>query len=236
MNREPAGRVPAATAGQQKKGPLDEIDPGGRAQWRQWLAEHHGNSPGVWLILRKKHAGQPLTLDEAVREALCFGWIDSTLRPVDGEKSALKFTPRRPGSIWSRSNKERVESLIAAGLMTEAGQKAIDAAKNDGSWIALDAVEALRVPDDLEKALAADPRARQNFEAFTPSVRKNALWWIESAKRPRTRAERVAETVRLAALNLPVTSRTRRRPLRHDSAATVCAVFPAQGSVRRRLG
>ncbi len=194
------------------KPPLEEFEPGCRAHWRQWLAEHHDTSPGVWLILRKKRASQPLTLDEAVLEALCFGWIDSTLRPIDGEKSALKFTPRRPGSIWARSNKERVESLIAAGLMTEAGQQAIDAAKYDGSWTALDAVETLLVPEDLGKALAADPRARRNFEAFTPSVRKTTLWWIESAKRPATRAERVAETVRLAALNLPVTGRPRRRP------------------------
>ncbi len=193
------------------KGPLGEIEPGSRAEWRQWLAEHHGTSAGIWLIWRKKRGGaQPLTLDEAVQEALCFGWIDSTLRPLNSQKSALMFTPRKPRSIWSRLNKERVESLIAAGLMTEAGQRVIDAAQQDGSWSSLDAVEELRVPDDLEQALAADLDARRNFDAFTPSAKKNTLWWIVSAKRPQTRAKRVAETVRLAAQNATVTGRPRR--------------------------
>jgi uncharacterized protein YdeI (YjbR/CyaY-like superfamily) len=198
--------------GQRLKGQLGEIEPGSRADWRQWLAEHHGTSAGIWLIWRKKRAGgaQPLTLDEAVREALCFGWIDSTLRPLDNDRSALLFTPRRPSSIWSRSNKQRVQTLIAAGLMTEAGQKVIDAAKQDGSWSSLDAIEELRVPDDLEQALAANPDAKRNFDAFTRSAKKNVLWWIESAKRPQTRAKRVAETVRLAAQNATVTSPPRR--------------------------
>jgi uncharacterized protein YdeI (YjbR/CyaY-like superfamily) len=179
---------------------LGEIEPASRAEWRRWLAEHHGTSPGIWLIWRKKRGGaQPLTLEEAVLEALCFGWIDSRLRPLDDEKSALMFTPRKPCSTWSRLNKERVESLIAAGLMTDAGRRVIDAAQQDGSWSALDAIEELRVPDDLEQALAANPDARRNFDAFTPSAKKNALWWIKSAKRPQTRARRVAETVRLAA-------------------------------------
>lgn len=178
------------------------IEPQSRAEWRQWLAEHHGTSPGIWLIWRKKRGGaQPLTLDEAVQEALCFGWIDSRLQPLSREKSALKFTPRKPGSTWSRLNKKRVESLIAGGLMTGAGQRAIDAAQQDGSWSMLDSIEELRVPQDLEQALAASPDARKNFDALTPSAKKNALWWIESAKRPQTRALRVAQTVRLAAQN-----------------------------------
>ena len=190
---------------------LRKIELGSRAEWRRWLAEHHGTSPGIWLIWRKKRAGaQPLTLDEAVQEALCFGWIDSTLRPLGNEKSALRFTPRKPGSIWSRLNKQRVESLIAAGLMTDAGHKVVDAAQRDGSWGALDAVEKLRVPDDLMQALAADPGARRNFDAFTASAKKQALWWIESAKRPPTRARRIAEVVRLAAQNASVTSRRSR--------------------------
>lgn len=192
------------------KGQLGEIEPGSRAEWRRWLAEHHRTSPGIWLIWRKKSSGaQPLTLDEATQEALCFGWIDSTLRPLDNEKSALMFTPRRPRSTWSRLNKERVAWLIAAGLMTEAGRAVIDAAQQDGSWSTLDAIEELRVPDDLEQALAANADAQRNFDALTPSAKKNALWWIESAKRPQTRARRVAETVRLAAQNATVTSHPR---------------------------
>ncbi len=197
-------------------GPVGEIEPGSRAEWRRWLAGHHGTSAGIWLIFHKKRAGaaQPLTLDEAVREALCFGWIDSTLRPLDDDKSALLFTPRRPGGTWSRSNKQRAESLIAAGLMTADGQNVIEAAKRDGSWNSLDAIEELRVPGDLEQALAADPAAKRNFDAFTSSAKKEVLWWIESARRPQTRANRIAETVRLAAEGATVSSRPRQQASR----------------------
>ncbi|HET7516825.1 MAG TPA: YdeI/OmpD-associated family protein [Actinomycetes bacterium] len=193
-------------------GPLEELKPENRAVWRGWLAEHHGSSPGVWLIWDKKGTGrQRITLDEAVEEALCFGWIDSRLQPLGDGRSALRFTPRKPKSIWSRRNKQRVAALVAAGLMTDAGQRVVEAAKRDGSWEALDAVDDLRVPDDLALALAGNPVAEANFQAFTASARKAALWWITSAKRPETRAKRVAETVRLAAGNLTVADRPHRR-------------------------
>jgi uncharacterized protein YdeI (YjbR/CyaY-like superfamily) len=193
-------------------GPLEELQPENRAAWRAWLAEHHGSSPGVWLIWHKKGTRrQGITLDEAVEEALCFGWIDSRLRPLTDGRSALRFTPRKPNSIWSRRNKQRVAALAAAGLMTDAGRRVVAAAKQDGSWDALDAVEDLRVPDDLALALAGNPAAEANFQAFTPSARKVALWWITSAKRPQTRARRVAETVRLAAEHRTVADRPHRR-------------------------
>jgi uncharacterized protein YdeI (YjbR/CyaY-like superfamily) len=165
----------------------------------------------VWLIWRKKGTGhQPIRLDEAIREALCFGWIDSAVRPAGDGKSALLFTPRRPGSTWSRLNKQRVAALTAQGRMADAGRRVVAAAQGDGSWYALDAVENLHVPDDLAQALAACPAAQVNFSGFAPSTRKLTLWWIESAKRPQTRARRIAETVRLAADNRTVADRRTR--------------------------
>ncbi len=165
------------------------------------------------MIWTKKGAGsQRVTLDDLVEEALCFGWIDSRLRPLDEKRSALMFTPRRKGGVWSRRNKQRVAELAAQGLMTEAGQRVVDVAKRDGSWELADAVEDLRVPNDLARALAASPEAELNFNAFSPSARKMALWWIVSAKREDTRARRVAETVRLAGENIPVSARRPRHP------------------------
>jgi len=187
---------------------LPKLEPQSRAHWRGWLDEHHGNAPGVWLILRKREAGRrPLTLDDAIEEALCFGWIDSTLRPVDDERLMLRFTPRRAGSTWAASNKRRVARLIAQGSMTDAGMRVIDAARSDGSWDSLDAVEALQIPDDVARALAANPQAEASFTRLAPSARKQFLWWIQTAKRPETRAPRIAETVRLASQQLTLTSR-----------------------------
>jgi uncharacterized protein YdeI (YjbR/CyaY-like superfamily) len=187
-----------------------EIEPDGRAAWRRWLAEHHATSPGVRLIWHTKASGQQrISLDEAVSEALCFGWIDSTVRRLGGGRSAVLFTPRRTGGTWSRLNKQRVARLVAQGLMTAAGQRVVDAAKRDGSWHALDAIDDLRVPDDLAAALRALPAAERNFFAHPPSTKRLALWWIASAKRPQTRATRIAETVRLAADNRSVADRHR---------------------------
>ena len=147
--------------------------------------------------MRKKRAApQPVTLDDAVEEALCFGWIDSRLRPIDDERSAVMFSPRRPGSTWSRSNKQRAAALLSSGQMTEAGRRVVEAAQDDGSWTSLDAIEALQIPDDLANALAADPEAETRFNALPPSARKSALWWIASAKRPETRSRRIRGTVR----------------------------------------
>ena len=175
------------------------VHPGSRAAWRAWLAEHHGRSAGAWLVSWKKHTSRlALTYDEAVEEALCFGWVDSKPRRLDADRSALWFSPRRRGSAWSRSNKERVARMEAAGLMTDAGRSVVEAAKADGTWILLDAVEDLIVPDDLAAAFDARPGSRARFDAFPRSVRRGILEWIVQAKRPATRAARVAETARLA--------------------------------------
>ena len=132
---------------------------------------------------------------EAVEEALCFGWIDGRTRPLDGFHTRQHFSPRKKGGTWARSNKERVERLETAGLMTEAGWAVIDAAQADGSWNALDEIEAMVVPDDLATALAASPQAATAFEGFAPSAKQAYLWWIKTAKRPETRSQRISDTV-----------------------------------------
>jgi uncharacterized protein YdeI (YjbR/CyaY-like superfamily) len=173
-----------------------------RAGWRGWLEEHHATAKGVWLILPKASSGRPgMPYEEAIEEALCFGWIDSTANAYDAERTLLLFTPRKKGSGWSRSNKERIERLTAAGRMTPAGQAKIDAAMQDGSWTLLDPVEAMIVPDDLAAALASDSEAERNFAAFSASARKQMLHWVYTAKRPETRKKRIAGIVKAAREN-----------------------------------
>lgn len=183
--------------------PENSVHPLSRAEWRAWLEENQARAEGLWLISYKKDTGKPrFEYAEAVEEALCFGWIDSKANSLDEQRSMLWMSPRKPGSGWSKSNKERVERLIAAGLMAPAGLARVEASRADGSWNALDAVEALEIPPDLDQALSAYPSARVNFEAFPPSVKKIILHWIASAKKPETRASRVAETARLAEDNV----------------------------------
>jgi uncharacterized protein YdeI (YjbR/CyaY-like superfamily) len=183
--------------------PPNSIHPKSRSEWRAWLAQNHAQTEGVWLISYKKATGKPrLDYDAAVEEALCFGWIDSKPNKLDEARSMLWFAPRKPGSGWSKLNKARVERMIAADLMTPAGLEKIEAAKQDGSWQALDAIEALVIPPDLDGALAAYPTARQHFEAFPRSVKRAILEWISTAKKPETRARRVEETARLAEQNI----------------------------------
>ncbi len=173
-----------------------------RGQWRAWLEVNHASAAGVWLISYEKASGQPrVPYAEAVEEALCFGWIDSRQNTLDAERAMQLFTPRKPKSPWSRLNKERVARLIRDGCMAPAGLAAVEAARRDGSWDAYDAVEALTIPDDLARALAANAEAETHFTAFSTSSKKTILWWIASAKRSETRARRVAETVELAAQN-----------------------------------
>jgi uncharacterized protein YdeI (YjbR/CyaY-like superfamily) len=173
-----------------------------RAEWRAWLEEHHAQSRGVWLISFKKGTGKPhLSYDEMVEEALAFGWVDSKPDKLDAARTMLYFAPRKAGSGWSGPNKKRVERLLASGQMTAAGLAKVEAAKQDGSWSALDAVERLELPDDLITALEENGDARTNFEAFPRSVKRGILEWIASAKKPETRARRILETATLAARN-----------------------------------
>lgn len=178
------------------------VHPLSRAAWRAWLVANHESSSGVLLVAWRRPTGRPsMSYGDAVEEALCVGWVDSTAGRLDDERSTLWFTKRRPRSGWSRPNKERVERLIAAGLMLPAGLAAIEEAKRRGTWSLLDDVEDLVVPDDLAAALAAVPPGRANWDAFSRSARRGILEWIVQAKRPETRARRVQETATLAVRN-----------------------------------
>ena len=175
------------------------ITPKSRREWRAWLKKHHTSAAGVWVIYAKKHTGIPsLTWQDGVEEALCFGWIDSLRRPVDETYFKQLYTPRKPKSNWSAINKAAVERLIAAGLMTAAGLAAIAVAKANGHWNALDHVESFTLPDDFQKALSRDKATRAGFEALSPFVRKQFLYRLNSAKRPETRAKRIAELLEAA--------------------------------------
>jgi uncharacterized protein YdeI (YjbR/CyaY-like superfamily) len=188
-----------------------EVQPAGRAEWREWLAENHQTSLGVWLVTWKKQAARPtVAYEEAVEEALCFGWIDGVFGRVDEERSKQWFAPRRPRSTWARTNKERVTRLEIAGLMTETGRRAIEIAQANGSWNSLDAIDALVVPDDLAAALTARPGARERFDASSASVRRSALAWVYQAKRPQTRAARVEQVAAIAERGEPIANLWRR--------------------------
>lgn len=174
------------------------------AELRAWLVENHDTSPGVWLVRPRRVAGRDVpTYDELIEELLAFGWIDGQAAPLDAENALLWVTRRKPRSGWSRLSKERVARVVASGRMTPAGAAVIAAAQADGSWTLLDEVEALVVPPDLEEALAALPGAREHWDGFRPSRRKLVLGWIVTARRPATRAARVAETARAAAAGVP---------------------------------
>jgi len=184
-------------------GGLDELEllePANRGEWRTWLTRNGDSATSVWLAIGKKgNTVTTLNYEQAVEEALCFGWIDSTVRKLDDARYKQLFSRRKPGSTWSRINKERVARLEAEGKIAPAGLAAVELAKQNGSWNMLDQVESLIVPDDLARALASNPTALENFEAFAPSARKMFLYWIANVKRPEKRAERIAETVRRAA-------------------------------------
>ena len=171
-----------------------------RASWRRWLSRNHARTPGIWLVFdRASHNSRRLPYADAVEEALCFGWIDSTVRPLSATQYCQLFTPRKPKSTWSKLNKTRVAALIAGGRMHRAGLEAIERSKKSGGWESLDHVESLTMPPDLAAALGAAGDARTNFDAFAPSARKGYFHWISQAKRDETRARRVQAVVALAA-------------------------------------
>jgi len=161
--------------------------------WRDWLIEHADRGVGVWLVSWKKSTGRPaITYDQAVEEALAVGWVDSTPGAVDDERSMLWFAPRKRGSGWSRPNKQRLERLEAEGRMQERGRAVVAQAQRDGSWTLLDDVEDLVVPPDLAAAFAERPGAGERWEAFPRSVKRGQLEQVVQARRPQTRARRIA--------------------------------------------
>jgi len=174
-----------------------------RSQWRSWLSEHYDRSKFLWLVLYKKHTGRVgLAYEEAVQEALCFGWIDGILKRIDEKRYTIRFSPRRKNSIWSATNKKRVAKMIAEGRMTESGLAKVEEAKRNGQWRNANVQRRTpEVPAELTRALARNSAARQNFEKLAPSYRKQYIWWIAVATRDETRRKRVAEAVRLLAEN-----------------------------------
>jgi len=165
-----------------------------RAAWRAWLELNHDKKKEIWLAYYKKRTGKTsVTYKEALDEALCFGWIDSTVNRLDAELYMQKWTPRNEKSIWSAANKARVKKLTAAGLMAAPGLAKIKAAKRNGSWGALDRIDPNpEIPPDLASAIEADPRAKANFGSVSMSQRKILAWWITGAKQAKTRTRRIA--------------------------------------------
>ena len=174
-----------------------------RAAWREWLERHHAARTQVWLLLHKKHVEEPnVRYDEAVEEALCWGWIDGLTKRWDERSYAVRFTPRKPGSVWSESNVERVTRMIAEGRMTPAGQALVDEAKRRGTWDEAASGRLDVTPPDLEAALAGVPAAQEQWATWAPSHRRQYIYWVLDAKRPETRARRVADVVRRAAAGI----------------------------------
>ena len=183
---------------------LPQVYAADRAAWCSWLETHGESSAAVWLVYYKKDSGlASITWNEAVEEALCFGWIDSKAKPIDDLRYRQYFSPRKPKSVWSKINKASVERLVADGLLREPGLRAIERAKANGSWGTLDDVEALVIPDDLAAAFAAAPGTRDAFDRLSRTNRRIILQRIATAKRPDTRARRVASAVSAVAEDRP---------------------------------
>ena len=181
---------------------LEELLVADAEDWRAWLDRHHGKSPGVWLVLAKKGKTDPtaLTYDEALLEALCYGWIDGQIRRRDGESYRQRFTPRRQRSNWSSRNVVLAEQLLAEGRMRPAGKAAVERARKDGSWEKAYAGPAtIEVPDDLAAALAAQPQAAATFARLTSQNRYAILYRLSTAKRAETRSRRLKQYVAMLA-------------------------------------
>ncbi|WP_057936164.1 YdeI/OmpD-associated family protein [Algoriphagus resistens] len=182
---------------------IETYYPQSRTDWRQWLEKNHRSKQAVWLVYYKKKSSFPsLSWSEAVDEALCFGWIDSTKKTIDDFSFMQFFSKRKPKSNWSRINKEKVQQLIDSKRMTITGYKSIEAAKQNGSWTILDEVEELLIPNDLECALEKHKGSKDYFLGFSKSTRKIILGWLVAAKRQETRQRRIDEVVESAAKNL----------------------------------
>ncbi|MFC1966752.1 YdeI family protein [Chloroflexota bacterium] len=172
-------------------------------QWRKWLEQNHDSIKAVWLIHYKKNSGKSsVSYDDALEEALCFGWVDSIMKRIDDEKFILKYSPRKTKSIWSRRNKEKAEKLIKVGKMTNAGLIKIEEAKNNGFWDnAYTNKDRDEIPEDLNNALLQNNDAWVNFHNFANSYWNMYIGWVNSAKTEQTRKRRIAEVVKRSWLN-----------------------------------
>ena len=185
---------------------LKRVQPKSRAAWRAWLEKHHASSQGIWLVFAKKHTGLPtLSYEDAVQEALCFGWIDSLLKSIDDRFHMQTFTPRKPKSRWSATNKARLTKLMKSGAMAPAGLAAVEQAKKSGSWAGYASVDAMTIPPELKRALDANPDAKKNWPTYTASAQRSFLHMVTDAKRPETREKRVRRVIELVASNVSMT-------------------------------
>jgi uncharacterized protein YdeI (YjbR/CyaY-like superfamily) len=186
---------------------INTVHASSQEEWRMWLEKNHLLEKSVWLIIYKKNGQTPsVYYPEAVDEALCFGWIDSKPNKRDEESYYQFFAKRNPKSNWSKVNKEKVARLSAQGLIVPAGLEAIEIAKKNGTWTALENDDKLIVPDDLQKLLDENIIAKDNWEKFPPSSRRGILEWILNAKQATTRHKRIVETVELAEKNIKANS------------------------------
>jgi uncharacterized protein YdeI (YjbR/CyaY-like superfamily) len=170
-----------------------------RKAWRKWLEKNHLTSQGIWLIYYKKDSGKSrVAYADAVEEALCFGWIDTTLNPIDESSYMQLFTPRKPKSGWSKLNKERVEKLTAQGLMTPGGIEKIDAAKHHGTWDKLNHIESFTPSPELQKAFKANKEAKKFFDSLSNTNKKYILYYINNVKSPALKTARIEAIIAVA--------------------------------------
>jgi uncharacterized protein YdeI (YjbR/CyaY-like superfamily) len=182
---------------------LKTLQVSGPAEWRSWLEKNHDKEDGVWLVFLKKGSGErSIPYEEALDEALAFGWIDSLIKKIDERRFVRKFTPRRPWSIWSKLNIARAEKLVGEGRMTRWGLAAFKKRTQETSLLEKINAEGIRIPHDFEECLRKNKKAWENFERFSPSHRKRYLIWISSTKTHETRAMRIAEAVILISRNV----------------------------------
>ena len=185
-----------------RRGELKMLDTGGAKGWHDWLDRHHLESPGVWLVFHREGAGKSITYSEALSTALAYGWIDSVIKKLDDRRYARKFTPRRPGSVWSKLNIERAKALVREGEMTGWGLQAFERRTGRASLLERFNAGDVAAPAEFEEALKKNKRAWSNYQRMAPSSRKRYLLWISGAKKLETRERRVAEAVRLVAGNV----------------------------------
>lgn len=185
---------------------FEQFYPKDRKAWRNWLQKNFDKSPGIWLVYYKVGKSKPrLPYDDIVEEALCFGWVDSLPRKLDEERSMLLITPRKPKSVWSDVNKQRVAKLISNKQMAAPGLEKIEIAKKNGSWETLTssnkAADTNELPEDLLRLFKSKAGALKNFKAFSPSIRRQFMFWIDSAKTDETRNKRLQQTVLMSEAN-----------------------------------
>ena len=172
-------------------------------EWREWLHENHHSSKGVHLIFYRVNSEfESMRWEDAVQVAICYGWIDSTVRKIDDERRKQMFTPRKDKSVWSKLNKSYIEKLLKENLIHESGLRKIETAKQNGSWESLDGVENLEIPQDLELAFKTNKKAFENYNNFSRSYRKSYLYWLNQAKREETRNIRITEIIKLCEQNV----------------------------------